>query len=140
MKILMNDMDKLNADMVTGVYFKRQPNYAPVIFDELDEPYVGVDKKPIARVSNYYYYPKDSIFKVKGCGFGCVLTTTKLLKHVWDEYGPAFSPYPWGGEDISFCHRVNELGYDIWCDSNVSLGHIGTYVYTESNFKRGDED
>lgn len=138
MRMLHEDMDKLHADIVTGLYFKRRPNYAPVIFDELDEPLTGDDGKPVARVHNYEDYPRDAIFPVRGCGFGCVMTSTKLLKHVWDEFGPAFSPYPWGGEDISFCHRVNKLGYMIWCDSTISCGHIGTYVYTEDSFKRSD--
>ena len=136
MRILMEDMDKLDADMVTGVYFKRRPPYTPVIFDELDEPGVSADGKPIPHVHEYADYPKDSIFPVKGCGFGCVLMKTSLLKEVWDNYGPAFSPYPWAGEDISFCHRVNLLGHTIWCDSNVSCGHIGTMVYTENMMRK----
>lgn len=133
MRMLMEDMDTLEADMVTGVYFKRRSPFTPVIFDELDEPGVDDNGKPVAHVHEYADYPHNSVFPVKGCGFGFVLTSTKLLKHVWEEYGPAFSPYPWGGEDISFCHRVNQLGYTIWCDSNVSCGHIGTFVYTEDN-------
>ena len=140
MKMLMADMDRLDADMVTGVYFKRRPPYSPVIFDQLDEP--GTDGKgsPVARVHNYLDYPKDTIFPVRGCGFGCVMTSVKLLKQVWDKFGPAFAPYPWAGEDISFCHRVNKLGVQIWCDSNIMCGHIGQYVYTEGtyNFARGD--
>ena len=142
MQILMADMDKLNADMVTGVYFKRRPPYSPVIFDQLDEPGTGETGKLVARVHNYLDYPKDTIFPVRGCGFGCVLTSVKLLKQVWDKFGPAFSPYPWAGEDISFCHRVNQLGVQIWCDSNILCGHIGTYVYTVKDFEayrsRGD--
>ena len=140
MKILMQDMNNLGAEMVTGVYFKRRPPYSPVIFDELDEPGMDADGKPIAHVHNYEDYPADSVFPVKGCGFGCVLTSTKLLKEVWDKFGPAFSPYPWAGEDISFCHRVNQLGHTIYCDSNVACGHIGTVVYTEEMMKRGGKN
>ena len=138
MRMLSEDMDKLHAHMVTGVYCKRRPPYSPVIFDELDEPGVDKDGKPVPHVHNYDDYPQDAVFPVRGCGFGCVMTSTKLLKAVWDRFGPAFSPFPWAGEDISFCHRVNQLGYTIWCDSNVSCGHIGTFVYTESMLKRGD--
>jgi hypothetical protein len=111
-----------------------------VIFDELDEPGMDKDGKPIPHVHEYVNYPADSIFPVKGCGFGFCLTSVPLLKRVWDEFGPAFSPYPWAGEDISFCHRVNQLGCTILCDSRVSCGHIGTFVYTEQLLKRGDAD
>ena len=139
MRMLHADMDALDADMVTGVYFKRKIPIIPVIYDRLDEPRLDENGKPIPRVHEFIDYPKDAVFQVKGCGFGVVMMTTKLLKHVWDKFGPAFSPYPWASEDISFCHRVNQLGYPIWCDSNIVAGHIGTMVYTEEHFKRGDK-
>ena len=142
MSILTQDMDEHGMDMVTGLYFKRRPPYSPVIFDKLDEPEIFDDKLPVSHVTTYDDYPEDKLFPVKGCGFGCVMTSVPLLKAVWDKFGPAFAPYKWAGEDISFCHRVNQLGYTIWCDSRVSCGHIGTYVYTEKDFKaykqRGD--
>ena len=140
LKILHQDMDDLNCDMITGLYFKRNGTELPFIYDELDLPTTDDNGKPVKHIHEYVDYPADSIFPVKGCGFGCVLTTTKLLKSVWDAYGPAFAPFPWAGEDIAFCHRVNQLGYQIYCDSNVTLGHIGTFVYTEDSYKakRGD--
>lgn len=35
------------------------------------------------------------------------------------------------GDDFVFCDRVRELGYDIWCDTNLSaeIGRIGQRVY-----------
>lgn len=120
------------CDMVTGLYFKRRPPYTPVIFSLLDEPAEN-DGKLVARVHPYTMYPHDELFTVAGCGMGCCMTSVKLLKDVWDRFGPAFSPLPWAGEDISFCHRVNKLGYQIWCDSRISCGHIGQFVYTEQN-------
>ena len=124
---------KNGCHMVTGLYFKRRSPFTPVLYSELDEPGIDENGKPVPHVTEYVDYPHDTIFPVKGCGFGCVLMTTKLLRDVWENYGPAFSPYPWASEDISFCHRVNQLGYTIYCDSRVSCGHIGTFVYTEDN-------
>jgi len=130
LKRLHKDMDELNADMVTGLYHKRNGSGIPVIYDELDIPGKDEQGNPVKRIHEFTDYPKDDLFTVKGCGFGCVLTSTKLLQAVWDNYGPAFAPFPWAGEDIAFCWRVNQLGYPIYCDSNVKCGHIGTYVYT----------
>lgn len=154
MKMLQADMDgksrvgdtSLNdfegCDMVTGLYFKRHGSALPVIYNELEEPVKDSDGKLRKRITEYVGYPKNTLFPVRGCGFGCVLTSTKLLKHVWDEFGPAFAPYFWAGEDISFCHRVNQLGYTIWCDSRVTCGHIGQFVYTEDFYlaKRGNQN
>jgi len=140
LKILNKDMDDLQCDMVSGLYFKRVGKSPPVIYDELEMPGKDENGFPIRHIHEYVDYPKNSIFPVKGCGFGCVLTSAKLFQEGWDKFGPAFSPFPWAGEDIAFCHRVNMLGHTIYCDSNVTCGHIGTYVYTEETFeaKRGD--
>lgn len=135
MKILSDDMDEYNADMFTGIYFKRRSTHAPVLLQELEPPTVDENDKPVGHVHEYLDYPQNSIFPVKGCGFGFCMTSVKLLKAVWDKFGPAFAPYAWGGEDISFCHRVNKLGYTIFCDSRVSCGHIGSFVYTEDFYQ-----
>jgi len=136
---LQSDMAGMkDVHMVSGLYVKRKHPTVPVIYDELDEPGIGSDGIPVKHIHEYVDFPRDDLFRVKGCGFGCVLTSVKLLKDVWDNFGPAFNPYPWAGEDISFCHRVNKLGYEIWCDSRVSCGHVGQYVYTENDLKRGD--
>lgn len=127
-----------NVDMVTGLYVRRREPIVPVIFDTLSEPIRNPDGTIEKNAHNYTDYPRDSFFPVEGCGFGCVLTSVKLLKAVWDTFGPAFTPYPWAGEDLSFCHRVNEIGYPIYCDSTIPIGHIGSYVYTEDNLKRGE--
>lgn len=134
----LTKLEAYNMDMVTGLYVKRHEPVEPVLYEKIEEPERGSDGKLIANIASYTNYPRDSFFPVAGCGFGCVLTSTKLLKHVWDEYGPAFTPYPWASEDISFCHRVNQLGYQIYCDSSVSCGHIGQFIYTENLLKRGD--
>ena len=138
LQILHNDMDNLECDMVTGLYFKRYTPVEPVLYETIKEPIRNDDGKLIKNITPYTNYPRNRIFPVDGCGFGVVLTSVRLLQHVWDTYGPAFTPYPWAGEDISFCHRVNQLGYQIWCDSNVSCGHIGNYVFTEKDMRRSD--
>ena len=118
------------ADMVTGLYVKRTIATSPVLFDVIQPPDV-VDGHMVKRVHEYLHYPRDSVFEVAGCGFGCVLTSVKLLKEVWDKFGPAFAPFVWGGEDVSFCYRVNQLGHKILCDSRVKCGHVGSFIYTE---------
>lgn len=130
---LSHDMDVLGHDMITGLYFKRRFPTAPVILDELEEPEV-IDGKPVRHIHEYMNW-HNAIFPVKGCGFGCVLTSTKLLKQVWDTYSNAFLPFPWAGEDYSFCHRVNLLGKQIYCDGSVRCGHVGQMVYTEQLFR-----
>ena len=39
------------------------------------------------------------------------------------------------GEDFLFCDRARELGFEIWIDPTISLGHMGVQEY-EGNFGR----
>jgi glycosyltransferase involved in cell wall biosynthesis len=32
-------------------------------------------------------------------------------------------------EDWAFCQRAREMGFDIWLDPTIRLGHIGKYIY-----------
>lgn len=126
-------------DLVTGIYVRRKEPIIPVLYKRISAPEsTGGNIKKC--VEDYLDYTPDTIFPVDGCGFGCVLTKTSLLKRVWDAFGPAFSPLPWAGEDISFCYRAKQIGAKMVCDSSVKFGHIGSVVFTESLFlkQRGD--
>ena len=136
---ILDRLESYNMPMVTGLYVKRHKNITPVIYETLAEPTRQDDGRLTANIEPYVNYPRNAFFPVAGCGFGCVLTSTSLLKEVWDHFGPAFAPYPWAGEDLSFCYRVNQLGHQIYCDSSISCGHIGTFTYTEQLLNRGDE-
>lgn len=135
---LLEVSDNSGVDMVTGLYVNRAIPTEPVLFDCVDPPEVDSNQRVQKKVHRYFNYPRDAIFRVEGCGFGCVLTSVPLLKSVWDRFGPAFAPFPWAGEDVAFCWRVKQLGKVILCDSNVKCGHIGSFIYHEGLLKRGD--
>lgn len=140
---LMQDMDELDAEIVSAVYFQRVPPAKPVIYDEFckispsGEPLDSRSGRDdwLIRVNHYYDYPKNELFRIAACGFGAVLTTVSLLKTVWDAYGPPFSFLRNLGEDMSFCWRVQDLGIPVWCDSRIPVGHVGQYVYTQETFE-----
>lgn len=141
---LIDDIElDLSARMVTGLYVKRTFPTAPVIYKQIDAPRIREDGTRHSMIQEFTDYPEHNLFTIAGCGFGCVLTKVSLLRDVWDKFGPAFVPFAWAGEDISFCWRVNHLSdipepQRIWCDSNVSCGHIGSFLFTEQMLKRGD--
>jgi hypothetical protein len=39
------------------------------------------------------------------------------------------------GEDMAFFSDIHDLGYKVWLDPAVELGHVGTYVYRASFLK-----
>jgi len=139
---ILQRLESWHEDMVTGLYVKRHSPVEPVIYQELKEPERDDTGRLIGQIKPYPYgsaIQNGETFTVAGCGMGCCLTSVKLLKEVWDTFGPAFTPFPWAGEDISFCYRVGRLGYKIWCDASVSCGHIGTFMYTTA-LLGGDKD
>lgn len=141
---LLDDVSRSHMDMVSGLYVKRTMPTKPVIYYQIEPPKPNAQGIPEIQICEWMNYPKDEVFAIAGCGFGCVLTSVKLLKDVWDRYGPAFAPYPWAGEDISFCYRVEQMYREkkehqyIFCDSRIKCGHVGSFLYTEDILKRGE--
>jgi hypothetical protein len=72
--------------------------------------------------------PKE-IFKCYATGTGLMAVKMEVFEKI---------PRPWFfyqagemniGEDVWFCERAREAGYDVWCDPTIAVGHIGDYVY-----------
>lgn len=125
-----------DIDFLTGLCFRRKPPYTPTIFERLD--YRPEEKKCIH--TQFLSVPKG-LFKVEGCGFAGVLMKTDVILSVASRFdGRMFDPLDGMGEDISFCWRARECGYDIWCDPTIELGHVGQTVVTRQYFEafKGD--
>jgi len=111
----------LNKPFVTGVYHSRHAPYKSCIFTSLD---------PVERVEKY---PKEP-FEIVGCGFGMVLVETEVIRTLYRAYGNCFQPMDTWGEDIAFCIRAREQGYDLLCEPTVIAGHIGHVVVNPDMF------
>ena len=123
----------LGREMVTGLYISRKSPMRPVIYKDIRRDPLENGFLPVAET--YSDYPRDSLFPVAGCGFGAVMMTAELLRRLQAAYGLPFTPLPGFGEDLSFCLRVRELGTEMWCDSSIKLGHAGTAIYTEADYR-----
>ena len=113
---LLSESDK---EFVSGVYLGRHGKNAPCVFDSL----FPSKRWDIKRISE-----AEDITQVDGVGFGCALVKTEILNTVLLNYGTCFKPTPQLGEDLAFCNRAMESGYDIWVNKNVKVGHIGQFV------------
>lgn len=124
---LLDDLMFSGEQFVTGIYHTRRPPHGSCIFKDIRldsiSKYMGND------------YPKNT-FEIAGCGFGCVLIDVQVIKDVLMTYGEAFLPVHGLGEDIAFCQRVHDLGYKMYCEPAVRLGHIGHIaIYPEDHEK-----
>lgn len=71
---------------------------------------------------------KGDVVEIEGCGFGCVLVKTDILECVFLENSTCFRPTAQFGEDLAFCNRALDMGYDIWAANTVEVGHISQAI------------
>ena len=122
---VLEDLMFSGEQFVSGIYHTRRPPHGSCIFKDIRldsiEKFRGDD------------YPKNT-FEIAGCGFGCVLIDVQIIKDVLMTFGEAFLPIHGLGEDIAFCQRVHDLGYKMYCEPAVRLGHIGHIaIYPEDH-------
>lgn len=117
---LFDDLMDNGKDFITGIAHGRREPYPSCIFTEI---YPGV-----CRFEGEYPFEP---FKVAGCGMACVLMSVELLRDVWSHHSTAFFPTRDLGEDLAFCKRATDLGYEIWADPHVRVGHVGHLVVWE---------
>lgn len=118
-----------NAPMVSGAYFRRSPPYYLVAFDKIDAENHEWSDLPLP----------DKTVKCGGVGFGCVLVKTDILFEVAAKFENWFEPVNGFGEDLSFCWRARQCGYDILLDPTITCGHVGHIVVNESFYKAYSE-
>lgn len=118
-----------DIDFLTALAFRRKPPYTPCLFERLDKVEKGASYTAILSVP-------EGRFQVGGCGFAGVLMSTDVLISVSAKFkGRMFDPMEGFGEDVAFCWRARQCGYDIWCDSSIEMGHVGQCVVTKSFFE-----
>ncbi len=99
-------------DFITGVLCQRVAPYHPLIarFD------------PVRGTFDWVVgMPKDVIAPMDGCGFGCCLTSLRLLRAL-DEPWFAFEKY---SEDFDFCLKAKAKGVQLYADTGVRCVHLG---------------
>lgn len=123
---ILDDLMDCREDFVTGIAHSRRPPFVSCLFRRMDD---------ISHLERFEEYP-DQPFEVAGCGFACVLIATNILREVQMANRTCFLPYPEWGEDLSFCKRARGLGYHIWAEPCVRLGHIGHEVIYPEDHER----
>lgn len=132
-KDLINRLLVHGKPIVSGVYYARRGNHFPVIFSEI-RPKTWLRKQKAEKIKNV----PNGLFEIKGCGMGCCLIKTEVLKKMLDKGFEPFKPMNYLGEDVSFCYRASKLGYKMYADSNIELGHIGDKIYTKRDYDERD--
>lgn len=125
------DVEKIEENLqkypaVTGLYCDPRPPYFPWIFERVEGDY-----KTFHQLGKEI--PKE-ITQVGACGGGFLALSREVIQKLPYE---ACNNIKEGdiehGEDVSLCHRINELGYKIWADPSIKLGQVRSNVIYHAN-------
>jgi hypothetical protein len=107
-----------NRDFVSGVYFQRVAPHFPMFGKLLD------------KSDNFSWateWPANTIAPMDGCGFGFVYTSTRLLRALANKFDKPFE-YGANSEDLTFCRRAKECGFQLYVDTGIMCKHQGDAV------------
>lgn len=106
-------------DFITGMYFQRYPPHFPLVahFDDRRQTFNWLIE-----------WPEQCVAPIDGCGFGCVVTSTALLRALRGEE-PGGRLKPWFtfekfSEDFDFCLKAARAGFQLYVHTGVQCGHL----------------
>lgn len=102
-------------DFVCGVYCQRAEDYFPLVGQ-----FIESDGQRGFRWA--VRLPEDAIMAADGCGFGMVYTSWRMLEKLGKG---AFNHRDGVSEDLSFCLRAKDAGFQLYCMTAVKCAHIG---------------
>ncbi len=118
---IADDLQFCGKKIVTGIAHSRRPPFSSCLFTEI---FPGVEKW---KGNEYPAAP----FQVAACGMACCLVAVEVLEAVRAKFGNCFQPMTdpiTYGEDVAFCWRAAQCGFEIWADPAVRVGHVGRTV------------
>jgi len=133
--ILMMDVDQVYpVDAITKLIRHRLPvvgakicrRYPP--FDPVMLRITGVGYQPIDD------YEQGDLVEVDATGTGCILYEMSVFKKLQKPYFKFLKDPVTGmtiGEDIGLCQDLKSIGYKIYVDTSVEVGHLTTMVVNQ---------
>jgi hypothetical protein len=113
-------------DIVTAKAFKRVPPYSPCFYTKVQ---VRADGQKEMAIPLQY---GEGLLPIEGCGLACALIHRSVFEQTPQ---PWFFPMPELGEDLAFCYRARQAGFEIFCDTTIQCGHLGMTQILEKDFQ-----
>ncbi len=126
----------LDKDIVGGIYVYKKKPCLPVLRTlELQKIYEETKSFP----DDYKLEIPKEPFEVQWMGNGFKLVKRKVIEKIKETIKvpnlPMIYKDEYVSEDWAFDQRARELGYSVWADPEIKLGHVGTYAYTVEDYK-----
>ena len=113
-----------DKDIISPFYVRKVRGFLPNCFK--DEPPNG-----------WQTYWCDELEQVAAVGTGGILIKRDVFETMeppWFVYEPYDHPsehvIEQKSEDVVFCEKAREAGFEIWCEGRLKCGHIGEFIVT----------
>ncbi len=117
------------VDIASALYYGKTPPYPPVAAMR-----DGFGYKNLARCGPY----KDKgLMEVDAVGAGFLLVRTDVFRGIPKPHWNFFwntEKHDFHGEDFWFCRQAIANKIKVRLDTNLTIGHIGPYQYSEKDF------
>lgn len=124
-KLAAND-----KDICAALAFTRNPDHKPVIYETVEG--VGPENgQPYGFTRFVQNYPRNVLLECDAVGFGAVLIKTDVLRKLQK---PWFFGMEGTGEDIAFCTKAKKAGFNVFMDTRIKMGHLGTPVIITEDY------
>lgn len=109
------------VNIVSGLYLSREFPFQPVVFDRPseDSKVKGAYQMILSNLTENH-----GIIKVAAIGAGALLVRLNVFQKLKKPYWTLgqVDPSCWG-DDLDFCYRVRQAGFNIYCDLDERVGH-----------------
>jgi hypothetical protein len=120
---LLVQMYQKDLDMIVPVCFRRSFPPEPVLYDY---------QKPDPGQPDLWYpikmskYPKGGLIQVDAAGTAGMIVRRRVFEKMREKNLLPYFELGVGqaGEDLNFCKKAGELGFNVWADLDSSLGHV----------------
>lgn len=101
-------------------------------------PFKSVAYEELFNWDSHIPSSTSGLVKVAGIGMGCVLVNTEVFDDIGKPYYPiTYTPSSddYLGEDMNFCMKLEEAGFDLIVDADLSkfIYHIGMTAFSINN-------
>ena len=126
-----------NKEVIGGIYvYKKQPclpTHRPL---ELQDIYERDGKFP----KDYKFDIPKETHEVRWLAGGCMLIKREVIENLSKEHLvpnlPMIYKNEYLSEDFAFCERCRNLGYKIYAEPTINLGHIGNYSFSLKDYNK----
>jgi FkbM family methyltransferase len=115
--------------VVSGLYIQRKPGQHILEIYEHNAN-GGVSNVPYGKIKG------RGLVEIAGCGFGCVLVKSEVLKSVGYpqfKYYSALDHNHTVSEDVDFCRKALGKGFKIYADTTIQCRHTGSFTFAVDN-------